>query len=64
MKIYLVVDSYQYDGGVYIEGAFQNSNDALILRQKLRRNRKKAWRLRDNETTPLEAICIEEVEVK
>lgn len=66
MKIYLVVDDYQYDGGFVIEAAYLNSNEALIEQQRLRRecvahHRNHNLRLRDSR---LESIRIEELEVK
>lgn len=74
MKIYLVVDEWQYDGGCYIYGAYYKSNDALAAQQIERRrfsdyNREYAAKYPE-QTRPvwsdhrLEAITIMELEVK
>lgn len=63
MKVFLVVDTYQYDGGLTIEGIYLDSNKALIHQQKLRRERRKSWGLIDPlDTKPLESITIIEME--
>ena len=66
MKIYLVVDSYQYDGGFTVFGAYANADLALIRQQEERKEFVAYCNSRSyhphNLESMLEAIHIEEVD--
>ena len=59
-RVYLVEDSWQFDGGSYIHGIFTDANEALICQQKWRRY----YSRQDQRFIHrLEAISIREVEL-
>lgn len=45
MKLYVVEDTYQYDGGSNLHGIFDDPNQALVLQQTLRKERAHSWGL-------------------
>ena len=65
MKVYLVVDSYQYDGGVDILSSHLNAGDAVealqVEREKARTSYPKIY---GSPASRVDAIYIQEIEPK
>lgn len=63
MKVYLVIDEWQYEGGFTVYGAYTDPVSALIRQQKERREAEE-WRHTPGNENTLEAIRIEEIELE